>query len=85
MQEKQQLRDSEATSLARQIALMQAQLREAQRAGAAAAEAQAAVSKAMEGQAAEVAALRQKLRDAEVRRGGAGAIDGWLAPQVHGP
>lgn len=45
---------------------MQAQLREVQRAGQAAAEAQAAAGKALDGQAAELAALRQQLKEAEV-------------------
>jgi hypothetical protein len=66
LQQKLQQRDADVSGLQWQAALMQAQLREAQRAGQAAAEAQAAAGKALDGQAAELAALRQQLKEAEV-------------------
>jgi hypothetical protein len=74
LQEKLRQRDADVSVLQRQAALMQAQLREAQRAGQAAAEAQAAAGKALDGQAAELAALRQQLKEAEVSGAGCWAL-----------
>lgn len=67
LQGKLHQREAESSGLQRQLGLMQVQVREAQRAQAAAAEAQAAAGDTLDSQQAELAALQEKLRDAEVR------------------
>jgi len=60
----------ETAALQRQLGLLQVQIREAQRAAAAAAEAQTAAGRAIDAQHIENEALKRQLREAEV---GAGA------------
>lgn len=66
LQDRLHQREAESSGLQRQLGLMQVQIREAQRAQAAAAEAQTAAGAALDSQRAELAVLQQKLREAEV-------------------
>lgn len=67
MQERLNARDAQVTSLQHELTMLQLHVREAQRAQGAAAEAQAAASKALGQQETELAALRQQLKEAQVR------------------
>ena len=67
LQERLTARDSQLASLQQELSLLQLHVREAQRAQGAAAEAQAAASKTLDQQEAELLALRQELKNAQVR------------------
>jgi len=56
----------ETAALQRQLSLLQVQMREAQRAAAAAAEAQTAAGRAVDASRSESEALKRQLREAEV-------------------